>query len=302
MNELTRPQKQEDFDYTAAYRAGNGVYLAEGQTLEGVVAADRATLRQLGVTQEQVGSSLRQLLATWNDFVELRDPQPQCPFPGVVLSMQRYLLGQEWCPYVPGLYSSINWCVFTEGIANGNKAIHPIDGPTFVSDMMPEMIAKTGFFEGDVFFGVDPKWAALIRRMVELHQPQPYAPTFSQDAWDYVHKKISLQQAELELIQANHTNKVEMAPGVTAYVAPGEIAPWGFSQWDGGRPRRPAEEHSTIKTDAWAFFVNESGEDLKLQPDAALLGMPFDKNTTHISTGKSYGRYMKQRPAPKQIA
>jgi hypothetical protein len=219
MGEFVRPQGYELFDYTTAYRAGNGVYLAEGQTFEEVVNTDKAILEAEGITQEQVGNSLRQLFATWDDFIEIRDPQPQYPLPGIMLTRQVYLLGQELCPYVPGLSSGVNWHVFVDEIGNGNKAVHPIDGPTFVSDMMPEMIAKTGFFEGDVFFGIDPNWAVAMHRLVEKYQPQPYIPTLTKDAWDYVHRLFT--KTALWALFVNKTEEdFRLPPGFTMYGLP----------------------------------------------------------------------------------
>lgn len=320
MSEFRLKSGYETFDYTTAYRTGNGVYLAEGQTFDEVVAKDRAILETHGVTQEQIGASLGKLFATWNDFIEIRDPQPQYPLPGVMLTRQVYLLGQECCPYVPGLYSGVNWHVFVDGMRNGNKAVHPLDGPTFVSEMMPEMIAKTGFFEGDVFFGIDPSWAVAVHKLVEEHDPQPYVPTLTKEAWDYVHKKISKEKTEIDDIFTNRTEEIDFAPGIWAFIAPGEIAPWGWAQWEGGQRKTPKamakssqfswgesgkkrlEKFLETRTEAWCMFVNRTGEDFRLQPDATLLGIPFDKYVSRIPDGVSYGRYMPDRPALKQIA
>jgi hypothetical protein len=323
MSEFVRPQGYELFDYTTAYRAGNGVYLAEGQTFEEVVNSDKAILEAEGITQEQVGSSLRKLFATWDDFIEIRDPQPQYPLPGIMLTRQVYLLGQELCPYVPGLSSGVNWHVFVDEMGNGNKAVHPIDGPTFVSDMMPEMIAKTGFFEGDVFFGIDPNWAVAMHRLVEKYQPQPYIPTLTKDAWDYVHSKVSREEAEYRDIEDNQIFQDELAPGITILIAPGDIAPWGWSQFDHGRPHTPTsmeaydrqnpyywakggkerlEAKLFTRTALWALFVNNTEEDFRLPPGFTMYGLPFDKYVSEIRIGKSYGRYLPGKGALKQIA
>jgi len=226
----------------------------------------------------------------------------------------------EYCPYVPGLYSNVNWHVFVDGLQNGNKAVHPKKGPTFVSDMMPEMLAKTGFFEGNVFFGVDPHWAAAIHRLVEQYNPRPYEPFFSPHAWDYVHQKISKEGTECKDIKRKHTYKEELAPGIMAYVAPGDIAPWGWDQWGGGDPYTPKtlsktsqfsgwpgrdkklEEYLKTGVNAWALFVNNTDEKFRLGPDATLKDMPFDKYVTHIPKDESYGRYLPGRKALKQIA
>lgn len=313
-------QKYHTFDYTTAYRAGNGVYLAEGEVFDEVVAQDQAILESYGLTKEIVGKSLGRLFATWNNFIEYRDPQPQYPVPGIMLTRQVYLLGQEWCPYVPGLCSGVNWHVFVEGMKNGNKAVHPKDGPTFVSEMMPEMIAKTGFFEGNVFFGVDPHWAVAIHRLVEEHNPQSYVPTFTKHAWDGVGGWFSPTGNEYTEIEHSHTYKEELAPGMIAMVAPGDMAPWGWDRYSGkpwtpetlselGRfnnPFRPQakkelEEYLKRTVDSWVLFVNNTGEDFRLPPDATLMGMPFDKYTTTIHEGRSFGRYLPDRPAPKQV-
>src|SRR3989338_2641195 len=98
MGERTNPTldpEVETFNYTVAYREGNGVYLADGETFEDVVARDSAVLESYGLTSEEMGVCLRKLFATWNDFIELRDPQPQYPLPGVMLTRQMYLLGVE---------------------------------------------------------------------------------------------------------------------------------------------------------------------------------------------------------------
>jgi hypothetical protein len=289
---MSRPENvsAEFYDYTEAYREhGNGVYLAPGETIEEVVAQDAEILERHGVTKEQVGQSLRKLFNTHNNFLEIRAPDIEEPISGVKISWQRFLLGQEHSPYVPGLYSGMDWRVWIDGMHNGNKAYHPTDGPTFVSDMMPEMIEKLGFFEGQVFYGIQPEWAVAVHRLVEEHQPEPYIPTFSKNAWNYIPRHFSSKGIEFAAIEENQIATEEIAPGVTAILAPGSIAPHGWDKWTGekrtGHKYYGGGEKDHEHISLWAII--EAQQETRIVPGMTLLGLPFDRYSSKIRKGRT---------------
>ncbi len=181
-NILEGKRKSEEYDYTRGYREhGNGKYLADGETLEGVVQKDAEVLDKHGVTREEVGRNLRRLLSSYSNFA--LSSQSQELAPGVTVWRQIYDLGSERCPYLRGVSSNIDWRVEVEGLLNGNKAYHPEEGPTFVSDMLPEMIEKLGFFEGEVFYGIKPEWAIAVNQRVKDSNVVPYQSKYTNDAW-----------------------------------------------------------------------------------------------------------------------
>ncbi len=183
----------ESYDYTTAYgEHGNGKYLAEGETLEKTIEEDAKILREHNISKKEIGRSLRKLFLTYNDFA--LSPSQQEPVKGIVIWREYYDLGSETCPYVNGLYSNIDWRVQVDGLNNGNKKYHPKDGPTFVSDMLPEMIEKIGFFEGNVFYGIKPEWVIAVHEMVKDAKLVPYEPKHAERAWSspsrfLLHKK-----------------------------------------------------------------------------------------------------------------
>jgi hypothetical protein len=280
----------DSYDYTKAYREyGNGVYLAPGETFEEVVAKDAAILERHDATAEQVGQSLRKLFKTHNDFLEIRAPAIEEPIPGVKLSWQRFLLGYEPCPYIQDLHASIDWRVQVEGIPNGNKAHHPADGPTFVSDMLPAMIEQLGFFEGQVFYGIQPEWAVAIHRLVEEHKPEPYVPALTKNAWNYIPCHFSNTGVEFVAIEENQIATEEIAFGITAIIAPGAIAPWGWDQYTGekrtGHKYYGGGKKDHEHTAYWATI--KAQEDMRIPPDMMLHGMPFEMYSREIRAGRT---------------
>lgn len=275
----------EQYDYTTAYREhGNGVYLAEGETVESVVENDLRILERHGVTPERVGASLRKLLDTFDTFQELRDPGPQHPCPGVTLTRQVFLLGYEPCPYLDDATSSIDWRIHVDGLTNGNKARHPTAGPTFVSDMLPDMISRLGFFEGNVFYGIDPEWAVEIHRLVEGNNLTEYQPRYAKSAWErfgIAGQKYPEGVADFIIRYASQVE--EVLPGVTAHIAPGDIAPYGFDPYNAPEGRPPSIYHSKHHPHDGrtreAHAVVEAAEDVRVPPDLLINGLPIGKYT-----------------------
>jgi hypothetical protein len=280
----------ENYDYTTAYREhGNGIYLASGETFGGVIVRDVEILEREGVTKEEVGQSLRRLFNTYNTYLEMRAPQIQEPIPGVILARQWFPLGYEQSPYIEGLHSSTDWRVYVKDMSNGNKAFHPPDGPTIVSDMLPRMIEELGFFEGQVFYGIQPEWAIAMHRLIDKHQPEPYVPTFTKDAWDYTPRKFSQSGQEFAAIEENQIGTEEIAPGVVAIIAPGDIAPFGGDMYTGeklsGHKYYGGGTKNNEHTALWAII--EAQEETEVLPELTLHGMPFGMYTTKIWAGRT---------------
>src|SRR3989344_3223531 len=178
---MTEDTMSEEFNYTKVYREnGNGKYLAEGETLEGVVQKDAEVLEKHGVSGEEVGRSLRRLFSSYSTFS--LSPQSQELAQGIMVGRQVYDLGSEYCPYLSGVSSNVDWHVKVEGLPNGNKAHLPEGGPTFVSNMLPEMIERLEFFEGEVFYGIKPEWALAVHNRVKDSDIVPYEPKYTKDA------------------------------------------------------------------------------------------------------------------------
>lgn len=283
----------ETYNYTAAYREhGNMRYLAEGETFDNVVAHDGAILAEHGVTAEEVGQSLRHMFSTVNTYLTVRAPRIESPLPGVVLTMQSFM-GSEFSPYIKGLSSYRDWRVHTANMSNGNKAYHPIAGATFVSDMLPEMIAELGFFEGAVFYGIQPLWAIEIHRMIERYQPPVYEPVHTVDAWDAPTPWHRFKERVVADICDNAWAGDTFLPGVTALWAPGSIAPHGWDRYTGEpqfayRYARTDTDHNR-KAEGWAVLYAE--EDTPIPPYVELFGKPIDKHGTELKAGTNVVRY-----------
>lgn len=296
------------FDYVTAYRVhGNEKYLAVGETFEEVVARDKAILDAHGVTHVEVGQSLRKLLSSFNMFLRYRSTGPQYPCPGIKMGNHIYELGVEYCPYIPGKYSNTDWHIWVDGLNNGNKAYHPLKGATFVSDMLPEMIEQHGFFEGSVFYGIQPEWAIAVHKIVQEYDPKPYVPIYTARAWTGVqslgrlgHFRIAqsieryCSYAEMrqwwrdrgnefpvEVIKQYIIHKEDIAGAVRAFVAPGNlelsIVPWS----DGKQHHDPVD---TRITEYWGLLV--AYKDCSIPPDATLMGIPFDMYIRHFERGE----------------
>lgn len=110
----------EKFDYTTAYREhGNGIYLEKGETFEEVVTQDAKVLEAHGVTKEEIGQSLKKLFSTYDEFIPRRGLRgPQTPCPEIKMSRQVWDLGQEFCPYLNGVSSGIDWWIKVDGLSN----------------------------------------------------------------------------------------------------------------------------------------------------------------------------------------
>lgn len=299
----------EQFDYTNAYREhGNGIYLQNGQTYEEVVAQDAAILAKHGVAAEDVGRSLRTLFSTYNTFHELKVRTLQNPHPRITLGRMVFELGFEPCRYLPGVTSNIDWQIWVEGLGNGNKAYHPPDGPTFVSDMVPAMIERLAFFEGDVFYGIKPEWAVTVHKIVKQANLEPYEPKFTNIAWEgsglffasWEGQKseinpLNARQIEIDYrtpeeredrrytpkyVIKNAFHHEQITPVVEGWVAPGDLD-LRFRSWSRGNySDRPADSRRNLH---WGVIVAK--EPTILPPDASLLGINFDKYISKLEPG-----------------
>lgn len=290
------------FDYTTAYREfGNGKYLASGETFEEVVARDKAILDAYGVTYAEVGQSLRKLLRSFNMFLRHRQPAPQFPIPGIKMGCQIFELGQEFCPYIKDKSSNIDWHIWVDGLNNGNKAYHPVTGATIVSNMLPEMIEQLGFFEGTLYYGIQPEWAVAVHKLVEHYDPKPYLPIYTKRAWSglaflgslgYFHpgnEKMYRSYKEMrgwwkergnifppEVIKKHIIHKEDIADGVKAFVTPGDLE-LSLRPYDDGK----RDSADTRKSEYLALLV--AYKDCRVAPETTLLGLPFDMYSPGIS-------------------
>ncbi len=277
---------EKGFDYTAAYRRGNGIYLSPGETFDEEIAKAAAVLAENNVTAQEIGSSLRLLTSTYNRFLGYRLQEPQQPCPEIKLKRKMWELGREIAPFGNGKYTSyIDWWVWVDGLGNGNRADHPPDGPTVISEMLPDLISDLGFFEGSVYYGIDPLWAISVHRFTEHRNLLPYKPLYSKEAWsvkrsysgdgqehDSILDKSNL--APMDII-ANSIAHERLPGNIFAYVAPGklELKLDKFSQ--------PISQHKHRKY--WGLLLLQ--EDVILSPDATLLGLPLDAHINQLHKG-----------------
>ena len=292
----------EKFDYTKAYREhGNEIYLEKGETFEEVVARDALVLAEHGVTAEEIGRSLRRLVSTWNTFHEYRVRTPQSPVPGLKITRRYWDLGYEPCPYLPGVTSNIDWRISVDGMDNGNKAYHPQDGPTYVSDMLPDMIERLGFFEGSVYYGIKPEWAIAVHKLFQGKELPPYVPEMRADAWDCIQAYFKSWEGQLSYrngednrisylteeerdvlyvpkqIKQRAIQVEQISPHVTGYVAPGDIdfklVAWSRGYYAGTGDKR--------KNTHWGLL--EADEETIISPNATLMSLPLDKYISHLT-------------------
>lgn len=300
----------ENFDYTTAYREhGNGIYLEKGETFEGVVARDTKVLETHGVTKEQIGQSLKKLFSSYDEFLPRRGIRgPQSPCPEIKMSRQVWDLGQEFCPYLDGVSSSVDWWIKVDGLSNGNKGYHPKDGPTVVSEMLPEMIERLGFFEGTVFYGIKPEWTIAVHNIIKKYELVQYRRIHTKNAWSehayFITKWLEdpKNQAIVDMILNAAKNRnlhfdvpqeqvsglipgltaervYELMPKVKAYVAPGSIAPQGFPRawetWDTHfRQMQKVFPHDDRRHLLYSVIVPE--QDVQIPVDLKLESLPFD--------------------------
>ncbi len=284
---------EKGFNYTEAYQQhGNGKYLGEGEIFEGVVAQDAKVLEEHGVTKEEVGQSLRALFSTFNEFLRLRAPGAQHPCPNIELGSHTYELGSESCPYVRGVDSNRDWIVGVEGLSNGNKAYHPEHGPTFVSDMLPDMIEQLGFFEGSVFYGIKPEWAIAVHRIVQQNELTPYISRHEQRAWDeykgyfkswegVIDERTGRDMLEApKQVIANTVHQEQLTPDIKAYVAHGDLnlrpSPFAGSYYS----RVPSKRQNEY----WGLLIAD--RESVVPSDARLMGIPFDAYINTLSEGE----------------
>ena len=147
-----------------------GHYLKEGQTFEDVVRQDAEVLKKAGVTHQQVGDALEKVLKSYNWHSGGRNQRVND-----ILSVDAVeYMGFEICPYDKNLTASRDF--FVSGVPNGNKAGRSAEDPTMVTEMMPNLIRKLQFFEGNVPYGIRPEWAIQVYEIVEREGANIWVP------------------------------------------------------------------------------------------------------------------------------
>ena len=148
-----------------------GIYLAEGQTFEVVVRHDTEILRKAGVTHQQVGDALEKVIQcfNWHSYVKDRKVND------ILFINAVGYRGFDICPYDKNLVASRDF--FVSGILNnGNKVRSSVYDPTMVTGMMPDLIRKLHFFEGNVPYGINPEWAIQVYEIVERNGANIWVP------------------------------------------------------------------------------------------------------------------------------
>jgi hypothetical protein len=197
-----------------------GHYLKEGQTFEEVVQKDTEVLKKAEITHQQVGDALEKVLKSFN-WHSARDRGFQKVNDTLSVSAVRYR-GFEICPYDNNLTASRDF--FISGIPNGNKKGGSAEEPTTVTAMMPDLIRKLHFFEGDVSYGIKPEWAIQIYESVEKDGANIWVP---QTQTVYRTGRATTGGAEDLLkedfcgsqdYKLNPDRVIELAPGVSLYM------------------------------------------------------------------------------------
>ena len=145
-------------------------YLKEGQTFEEVIRQDAEVLRNAGVTYQQVGDALEKVLKSFNWHSGERNQRVNATLSVEAVGYK----GFEICPYDNSLIASRDF--FIGGIQNGNKAGRSADDLTIVTEMMPDLIRKLQFFEGDVPYGISPEWAIQVYKIIEREGANIWVP------------------------------------------------------------------------------------------------------------------------------
>jgi len=188
-------------------------YLKEGQTFEDVVRQDAEVLRKAGVTHQQVGDALEKVLKSFNWHSGGRNQKVNDTLSVDAVAYR----GFEICPYDNSLTASIDF--FVSGIPNGNKAGRSADDPTMVTKMMPDLIRKLQFFEGDVPYGIRPEWAIQVYEIVEREGANIWVPqkklvyktgSFTRD--------VSRDFCGSFDFRENPDETIQIAPGATLYM------------------------------------------------------------------------------------
>lgn len=314
--------EEEHYNYTEAYRQfGNEKYLADDETLEQVIAQDAEILKHHGVSQEEIAHSLRRLFSTFNDFLAHRSPGPQEPMKGIRLWKYVFDLGVEYCPYLAGVYSNTDWLVWVEGLQNGNKGYHPKNGPTNVSDMLPAMIEKMGFFEGKIFYGIKLEWAIAVHNLVRDVPLTSYVPRYEKRAWSscnsfflsWEEEKGLLSKAVDRVLFLWYNNRLysngriytpdwvrerqdlleipKLVMRKAIYkerVSPAIISYVAPGDLDLSNLKynfrfKRFDTERTRNPEFWGLLIGE--EKSILSPDALLMGLPIDKYVSHFNKG-----------------
>jgi len=197
-----------------------GHYLKEGQTFESVIRQDAEILRKAGVTHQQVGDALEKVLKSfnWHKEHKLKFSRDTTQRVNDTLSVNAVQYkGFEVCPYDKSLTASIDF--FVNGIPNGNKAGRSADDPTMVTEMMPNLIRKLQFFEGDVPYGIRPEWAIQVYEIVESEGANIWVPQkkLVYETESYT-GDVSRDFCGSFGFRKNPDRTIQIAPGATLYM------------------------------------------------------------------------------------
>lgn len=191
-------------------------YLKEGQTFEEVVRQDAEVLRKAGVTHRQVGNALEKVLKSYNWHKEGRRFDFQRVNDTLSVSGVQYR-GIEVCPYDNSLIASRDF--YVAGLPNGNKEGNQHHEKTLVSEMIPDLIRKLHFFEGDVPYGIKPEWAVQVFEIVEKEGANIWIPKketvygTESSTWD-----VSEDFCGSHEFIKKPERTIELAPGATLYL------------------------------------------------------------------------------------
>ena len=142
-----------------------GIYLKPGERFDEVVKRDSEILHEAGLTHEQVADSLELVVKAYNPFKARKENAFSVQVNPSLTLLQRIYQGWEECPYDESLWAATDY--FIAGIPNGNKTGRASNQSTMVSAMLPELIRKLHFFEGEVPYGIKPQWAITIFQIVK---------------------------------------------------------------------------------------------------------------------------------------
>lgn len=154
----TDPRLKDIFRYNRGcilslreYCSSFGGFLTEFEKLADVIEIDRITLRESGITHEQIADSL-------DVFVQIAESKGNNGIFNVHFNNRDYIMkalvarGGQLCPFSL-IRDDGNHC----GGGNVNIKLLYSENELKITNMIPHLIRSHHFFEGNVMFRVDPK-------------------------------------------------------------------------------------------------------------------------------------------------
>jgi hypothetical protein len=161
-------------------------FLGNGEFLDSIVHADRATLQKLGITHKQIADKLHGLFVkaftAWKRELEKtgnEDSYYQAREKGVLLEKGRFHVSARG-------WKSPQFCPWEDGAGGRHDFVikNTRTGETLqLSELIPHLVKEHHFFEGKAtHYRLDPKHAVKV---LELKPGEDYAPQYKEThAWE----------------------------------------------------------------------------------------------------------------------